>query len=291
MIRRLLREPLLHFFVLGAVLFGVYGVLNRGARNAPDEIVVSRGQVQNLQLQFERVWQRTPTSVELQGLIDNWVKEEIFYREGVTLGLDRDDAVVRRRVGQKLEFIIDAAAPPSPTDAELQAWLDSHSSQYQIDPTYSLRQVYFDPARHGEHLDADIAAARRALTAGKAVNGDTTLLPPSLDAVTATEVRRLFGDEFTDALKTLPTDGWQGPVRSGFGLHLIALAPHDTARTATLAEARADVERDLSHARAQQANAAFYDKLRAKYAVRIEGAAARPAIRRVDARMSYVDAR
>jgi len=277
----LLREPLLHFFVLGAILFGVYGVLNRGARNAPDEIVVSRGQVQNLQLQFERVWQRTPTSAELQGIIDNWVKEEILYREGVTLGLDRDDAVVRRRVGQKLEFIVESAMPPPPTDAELQVWLDSHSSQYQIDPTYSLRQVYFDPARHGEHLEADIATARRALAAGKVVNGDTTMLPPSMETVSASGVRRVFGDAFADALQTLPPEGWQGPVTSGFGLHLVALAPHDVARTATLAEARADVERDLTHARLQQANAAFYDRLRAKYAVRIEGsdhrAAADPA--------------
>ena len=90
MIRRLLREPLLHFFVIGALLFGVYGLLNRGSVGAPDEIVVSRGQMQNLRLQFERVWQRPATQQELQGLIDNWVREEILYREGVTLGLDSD---------------------------------------------------------------------------------------------------------------------------------------------------------------------------------------------------------
>jgi len=114
--RQWLREPLLHFFVLGALLFGAYGLLSRGSATAPDEIVVSRGQLQNLQLQFERVWQRAPTGAELQALVDNWVKEEIFYREGVQLGLDRDDAVVRRRIGQKLEFIVESASPPPPTD-------------------------------------------------------------------------------------------------------------------------------------------------------------------------------
>ena len=270
-IRRLLREPLLHFFLIGALLFGAYGVLNRGSANSPDEIVVSRGQLQNLQLQFERVWQRPATSQELQGLIDNWVKEEIFYREGVTLGLDRDDAIVRRRVGQKLEFILDAAAPPPPTDAELQAWLDAHAGDYQIEPTYSLRQVYFDPARH-EKPEAVIEAARRALAAGKDVGGDTTLLPATLAAVTASETQRIFGDEFAERLKSLPVGSWQGPVPSAFGLHLVALTVNNPARPATLAEARANVERDLVNARSSEANAAFYDKLRLKYAVRIESA-------------------
>ena len=169
---RLLREPLLHFFLVGAVLFGVYGWLHGGLLNSPTEIVVSRGQVQSLQMQFERVWQRPATQGELQGLIDGWVREEIFYREGIAMALDRDDPIVRRRVGQKLEFILDSAAPASPTDAELQAWLDAHPDDYQIEPTYSLRQVFFDPARHGDKLDADIAAARRALESGKLVDGD-----------------------------------------------------------------------------------------------------------------------
>ena len=269
--QRFLREPLLHFFVVGTLLFGVYEVLNRGSANTPDEIVVSRGQLQNLQLQFERVWQRPATAEEMQGLVDNWVKEEIFYREGVILGLDRDDAIVRRRVGQKLEFILDAAAPPPPTDAELQAWLEAHSADYQIEPVYSLRQVYFDPSRHGDKLDAVVSSARRALAAGKHISGDTTLLPPSMEA-DATEAKRVFGDEFADALKTVPAGSWQGPVSSAFGVHLVILTQHVAARPATLAEVRADVERDLNHARLQQTNAAFYDRLRAKYAVRIESA-------------------
>jgi hypothetical protein len=270
-IRRWLREPLLHFFVLGALMFGVYAALDRDSADVPDEIVVSRGQLQNLKLQFERVWQRPATRAELQGLVDNWVKEEIFYREGITLGLDRDDAVVRRRVGQKLEFIIDSAAPPPPTDAELQAWLDSHAGGYQIEPTYSLRQIYFDPSRH-HNPETVIAAARGALATGKEVNGDATMLPPAMDAASATETQRVFGHEFAESLKPLPVGGWHGPIASSFGLHLVELTRHDPARPATLAEARAEVERDLGHARSSQANADFNDKLRAKYAVRIESA-------------------
>jgi len=268
-VRRLLREPLLHFFVAGILLFGAYAVLHRGSANAPDEIVVSSGQLENLKLQFERVWQRPATEVELQTLVDNFVKEEIFYREGLTLGLDRDDPVVRRRIGQKLEFIVESAEPPLPSEAELQAWLHAHAGQYQIEPVYSLRQVYFDPARHDD-VDAVIAAAKRALDTGKIIAGDATMLPASLEDVAATEAQRVFGTEFSIALGALPVGGWHGPVRSAFGLHLVTLSKSSAARPATLAEARAEVERDLTTARLQEANAAFYDRLRAKYAVRIE---------------------
>jgi len=269
--RRLLREPLLHFFLIGALMFGVYGWLHRDSLSSANEILVTRAQLQNLQLQFERVWQRSATKQELQGLVDNWVKEEIFYREGITMGLDRDDPVVRRRIGQKLEFILESATPPAPTDAELQAWLDAHHGDYEIEPTYSLRQVYFDPARHGARLEADMAAARRALQSGQAVAGDTTMLPPAMEAVAAIDVVRVFGNEFGEALKALPVGGWQGPVPSGFGLHLVELTVKEAARPATLADVRARVERDLLRARTEEANAVFYSKLRANYAVRIEG--------------------
>jgi hypothetical protein len=270
--RRLLREPLLHFLVIGALLFAAYGWLHLGSANVPNEIVVSRGQVQSLQLQFERVWQRPATKQELQGLVDNWVKEEIFYREGIAMGLDRDDPVVRRRIGQKLEFILESATPPGPTDVELQAWLDAHPRDYQIEPTYSLRQVYFDPARHGDRLDAHIAAAQRALASGKAVTGDTTMLPPTMEQATATEVARVFGNEFSERVKAMSVAGWQGPVPSTFGLHLVELTGQEAARTATLADVRDRVERDVSRARMEQAQTAFYNKLRANYAVRIEDA-------------------
>ena len=269
--RRFLREPLLHFFILGAVLFALYGWLHRGLLNAPNEVIVSRGQLDSLQAQFARVWQRPATPEELQGLVDNWVREEIFYREGLAMGLDRDDPVVRRRVGQKLEFILDGMTPPAPTTEELQAWLDSHPADYVIEPTYSLRQVYFDPARHGEQLEADIAAARRTLELGRSAAGDSTMLPESLQAARAFEVARSFGSDFADALETLPIGSWQGPVRSGFGLHLVELTAREGGREATLEEVRAEVERDLLNARTQEASNAFYKRLRSNYTVRIDG--------------------
>ena len=159
LMRRLIREPLLHFFILGALLFAFYGWLNRAGFAGPSEIVVSRGQTASLKAQFERVWQRQPTEQELSGLIDNWVREEIFYREALAMGLDRDDPVVRRRLQQKVEFIVDSAIPEAPTAEELQRWLDEHTDAYRIDGTYTLRQVSFDPVRRGETLQADMDGA------------------------------------------------------------------------------------------------------------------------------------
>jgi hypothetical protein len=277
--QRILREPLLHFALLGVALFALYGWLNDGLPGAGNEILVTRGQTLSLQAQFERVWQRPPTSEELQGLIDNWVREEIFYREGVVMGLDRDDPVIRRRLAQKVEFILDGAAPPAPTEAELAGWLAAHAGEYAVEARYSLRQVYFDPARHGESLERTIDAARRAAAEGRSPVGDPTMLPPALSG-SAAEVARTFGGDFARALRVLPVGGWQGPVRSGFGVHLVELQTRKAARDAKLEEVREAVERDLLHARAEAAQAAFYERIRANYIVRFEdadAAAAEPA--------------
>ena len=273
MIRRLIREPLLHFFVLGAALFALYSWLHRGALDAPNEIFVSRNQVSSLEAQFERVWQRPATAAELQHLVDNWVREEIFYREGLAMGLDRDDPVVRRRVGQKIQFIIESVAPAPPSTAELQAWLDAHPARYAIEPVYSLRQVYFDPQHHGASLERDIAGARRVLASGADHAGDTTLLPFEVQDSSQSEVARTFGTEFAAALEELPLGSWQGPVRSSFGFHLVQLSKRSAGHAPPLEQVRAEVERDLLQAQTAQANDAMYDRLRANYKVRVESAA------------------
>ncbi len=271
---RLIREPLLHFLVLGGLLFALYGWMNRGGFNAPDEIVVSSGEVQNLRAQFERLWTRKPTQVELQGLIDTWVREEIYYREGVAMGLDRDDPVVRRRVGQKVEFILDSAQPVAPTTPELQAWLDAHPEQYAVEPRYTLQQLYFDPVRLGSNADARLAAILAQLDRGEPLTGDATMLPASVQDASTSDLIRTYGRAYTDALAALPVDSWQGPIRSGFGLHLVRIDSRDDGRAATLAEVRDQVERDLQHARTVEANDAFYERLRSNYTVRIEDLAA-----------------
>jgi hypothetical protein len=271
--RRLLREPLLHFVALGALLFGAYGWLNDDAFAAPDEIVVDAGRVASLTAQYERLWNRAPTADELDGLIQAFVQEEILYREGLARGLDRDDPIVRRRLGQKMAFLAGDATPPAPTDAELQAWLDAHAADYAIEPRFSLRQVYFDPARRGAALDADLARAKATLTSGRsdAVRlGDVTMLPATLAHARVGEVEAVFGAEFVQAVAAVTVGGWVGPVRSSYGMHLVRIDAREDARTPALAEVRAAVERDWLRDRSEQAEKAFYQTLRARYTIRIQ---------------------
>jgi hypothetical protein len=276
--RRLLREPLLHFLVLGAILFALYARVGGGGEEAPDQIVVDGPRVEGLAAQFERVWQRPPTPEELRGLVDGFVREEILYREGLALRLDRDDPVIRRRVGQKMGFLADAQADAEVTDADLQAWLDAHPDSYRVEPRTTLRQLYFDPAKRGARLGADLAAAREALAkgAGEALAkgsrepGDPTLLPATLESAPTSELARVFGDAFAEAVAALPVGGWHGPVASSYGAHLVEVRAREPGRTPALAEVRAAVERDLLRARADEASEAFYRALRERYTVRIE---------------------
>jgi hypothetical protein len=284
---RVLHEPLLHFVALGALLFGAYGWLNADAFAAPDEIVVDAGRVASLEAQFERLWRRPPTAAERDRVIQSFVREEILYREGLARGLDRDDPIVRRRIGQKMEFLADETTPPAPTDTDLQAWLDAHAADYAVESRLSLHQVYFDPARRGAALDTDLAQAKSALAGGKLESsrlGDVTMLPPAQTHVRISEVEDVFGREFARAAAAVAVGAWQGPVRSSYGVHLVRVDAREDARTPTLAEVRAAVERDWLRKRSEQNEQAFYQALRARYTVRVETGATPSADARVAAK-------
>lgn len=272
MLRRIFHEPLLHFFALGAALFVLFGWLNRDAMVAPDEVIVDQARIENLAAQFEQAWQRPASAEELRGLIEGWVREEILYREGVSLGLDVNDTVVRRRVAQKVEFIADGVMPANPTEEELEEWLISNMDRYRIEPAYSLKQVYFNPVRHGDELRAQLATLRSTLgTSAAAPDGDATLLPGSLRAARSSEVAGTFGAEFADALAGLPAGGWQGPVESAYGLHLVRIEEKVPGKEPVLAEVRDAVERDWSAAQSEKLNETFYQAVKERYTVRMAG--------------------
>ena len=283
----MLREPLLHFVVLGALLFAAYGWLNDDAFAAPDEIVVDTNRVASLTAQFERLWSRPPTAAEREGLIQSFVREEILYREGLARGLDRDDPIVRRRISQKMEFLGDEVTASAPTDTVLQAWLDAHATDYVLEPRVSVRQVYFNPERRGATLDADLAEAKSALVSGKVGSvglGDVTMLPSTQKDVRVAEVEDVFGREFAQTVAVSAVGDWHGPVRSSYGVHLVRVDMRVDARIPELAEVRTAVERDWFREQSEKAGQAFYQVLRARYSVRIDtdantGADARVAVK------------
>jgi hypothetical protein len=273
---KLLRESLVHFLLLGAVLFGVFALVgDRGSERA-SHIVVTPGHLEHLMVSFTRTWQRPPTAQELAGLIDDSIREEVLYREAVALGLDRDDTIVRRRLRQKLEFLTEETAEmAAPSDTELQAFMQQHADVFRVEPRLAFRHVYLSRDRRG---DATQAAARELLaqlSSGDAAMdtaalGDPFLLPPEFALVSRSEIARLFGDAFATQLQHLELGRWTGPIASAYGLHLVCVRERVDGRIPALAEVREAVQREWLAARRKAVNEQFYQRLRARYTVSVE---------------------
>ena len=275
------REPLVHFLVLGALLFLAFQW--RGADGpGSNRIVLTPGQIEALAAGFARTWQRPPTDEELKGLIDDHVRDEIATREAMALGLDRDDTVIRRRLRQKLEFAAeDAIDATPPTEADLQSWLDQNAAKYQTDPQVAFRQVYLSPDRRGAAVEEDARKLLARLSGARPdaptdTVGDVLMLPGEMPLSSRTEVARQFGEEFADALLVQEPGRWAGPVRSGYGLHLVHVRERIDGRLPLLADVRQLVERDFMAARRRQRLDAMYERLLQRYRVTVEPRTAAP---------------
>jgi PPIC-type PPIASE domain len=273
---RLLREPLLHFLLLGAGLFVVFGLVNKGTNVEPGKIVVTAGQIEHLTVGFTRTWQRPPTEQELEGLIQDNIREEVFYREAIALGLDRDDIVIRRRLRQKMEFIADdLAARVEPTDEELRAFLAKHPDTFRVEQRFTFSHVYLNPERRGEALQQDVERLLIELntSAGAtevATLGDSFLLDHEFTATSRSEVDRAFGQRFAAQLSHLEPGTWQGPVASGYGVHLVFIRERAEGWIPALDDVREAVHREWANAQRLEANARFYERLRQRYIVTVE---------------------
>lgn len=278
--KRLLREPLLQFLLIGAAFFLLYNALNRGRTDAPREIVLSEARVQALAENFATVWMRPPTVAELKGLIDDYVTEEIYYREAIAMGLDQDDTVIRRRLRQKMEFISDNVADAAePSDADLQAYLDRHADQFKVPATLTFQQVFLNAERRGVAARGDADQLLSALQAGRiqgdpAQAGDPTLLPESMTQASPQQIAGTFGQEFAAAIDAAPVGRWSGPIQSGYGLHLVSVDERVAGSTPALAEVRPAVLREWQSEQRDRQNATLLAALKGKYEVRVQGPAA-----------------
>ena len=199
--KQILKEPLLHFLLLGAAMFATYSLVSKRSSGEPGKIVITQGQVAAMEVGFTRTWQRPPTREELEGLLRDRVQEEVYCREAMALGLDKDDTIIRRRLRQKMEFVTDdVAALAEPTDDELSAFLKSHADTFRVQRQFTFSHVYLNPSRHGENLERDSAQLFVQLrqAGGKAdvlALGDPFLLEHRFEAVPASEVAKQFGEK------------------------------------------------------------------------------------------------
>jgi hypothetical protein len=271
---RVLREPLLHFLLLGAAIFAAYSLVQRHATDEPGRIVISQGRIEHLASGFARTWQRPPTREELAGLVRAHLREEVYCREALALGLDKDDTVIRRRLQQKMEFVSDdITAQAEPKDADLTAYLEAHPDSFRIPPRFTFRHVFLDPNKHGEHLAADAANLLATLSptdVDAPAAGDSLLLEQQFASVPASEVAKQFGGKFAAALPDLTPGRWQGPVESDYGAHLVFIRERTEARTPALADVRDAVRREWENAKRLEANEQFYQELLKRYTVTIE---------------------
>jgi hypothetical protein len=268
-----LREPLLHFFALGAAVFALAALVQERPDAEVGRIVVTQGQIEHLATAFARTWQRPPTASELDRLIDEHVREEISYREATALGLDRDDTIVRRRMRQKLEFITEDVAVLAPSEAELETHLRLHADAFRAEPRLSFRHVYVSPELRGDQAERDARALLARLggaSSDDAVHGDPLMVPDALELAPQSEITRHFGEAFAARVVDVEPGRWAGPIESGYGWHLVFVRERVPGRMPELAEIRAAVEREWLAARRKEVVEAAYRTMRERYTVVIE---------------------
>jgi hypothetical protein len=278
---KLLREPLVHFMFIGAVIYLLYCVF---AEPIPDEtnktIVVTAGEVEWMKTSWQKRWNRPPRAEEFDGLIQQYIRETVLYREALTMGLNKHDQVIRRRLAQKLEFLAkDLVALTPPTEEELQAYFIKHHDRYQEPALYTFSQVFIDPDKRGDATLADAEKIKTTLiTQGDAVDiagvlGDDFMLQNYYPEKNQVEIQKQFGSGFTESLLKLSPGQWHGPVLSGYGVHLVYVNNITEPPAQGFAKVRERVTQDWKTDKGEELNEKFYASLRDQYTIVIEESA------------------
>jgi hypothetical protein len=275
---KFLREPLVHFLFIGAAIYLLYGAF---AETAPEEtdktIVVSAAEVEWMQTSWQKRWNRPPTPEELDGLIQQYIRETVLYREALTMGLNKHDQVIRRRLAQKLEFLAkDLVALIPPTDEELVAYFDAHKDRYQQPALYTFTHVFIDPDKRGNATLEDAEAIKTTLMArGDAIEdagalGDNFMLQSYYPEKDPVEIQKLFGSGFAESLMDLTPGQWYGPVLSGYGTHLVYVSSIREPLPPVFAQVREQVVQHWTSEKSEELNEQFYANLRDSYTIVIE---------------------
>ena len=274
---KLFREPLLHFVLAGAFLFGAYALLNRGddSPNKLKQIRIGQGEVQWLTETWTLQRQRAPTPDELRGLVTEFVNEMLLAREARELKLDENDTIIRRRLAQKLSFLIeDTFRHAEPSEAELQRLYDARSERPQTTARISFTHVYFNPAQRRDAA-SDAKDALAILSGAKGANqpeeiGDRFLLASKFQNEDERNLTSTFGPEFARALFAFKPGVWSGPVVSGFGVHLVHVSELQSSVTRPFAEIRGQLLDEWRRDQEQTAKERYFAELRKKFDVVVE---------------------
>jgi PPIC-type PPIASE domain len=271
----LLREPLLHFLVLGAALFGLFGMIGKKDAEVPTKLIISASRVATLADRFASTWRRPPTEQELQGLVEDYIRDEIFYREGRAAGLDRDDFVIRRRVRQKMEFLAEDMAAAEPSDEQLEVYLASNLERFRTEDRLTFRHIFLSVTRRGSAMEGDASQiaerlVRTSAPVDTATIGDPFLLGEEFRDMPRGDVAGTFGEGFADRLSAVAPGRWQGPIPSNFGAHFVLIDERVKGSLPPLDTVREAVRREWLNARQIDAEHKFYSTLRDRYQIVVE---------------------
>lgn len=263
-VRTVLRDPLTHFLIGGALIFAFFAWRGEEADPASRTITVDRQVQAQIALDFERTLQRPPTDAELDALIDRWVREEVLYREALRLGFDAGDPVVRRRLAKKMDFLAASSAQAAePTDTQLETWYRANAARYAGNTSLSFDQIYFAQRPLREDIPGPDEDWRSL--------GDPSSLPDTVEGQDERQVAAVFGRDFAARLLAMsPGSGWLGPVGSGVGWHFVRLRQVAPGRVPTLAQVRARVLDDWRQDTAKAREDAAFRLLRNAYTVQVE---------------------
>ena len=276
--KKLIKEPLLHFLALGAAILALnaWREKARPTDMASARIDVTAAVIKRLRAGFERQFGQAADAGELRGLVTAHVREEVFCREALALGLDRDDTIVRRRLAQKMEFLTDdLASAAEPENAEVRAFFEKNAARYVKPARVTFRHIYFSRDKRGAKAEAAAREALSALEKGASdeTMGDAFLHGFEFAAREAQEVTALFGGEFAAQVAPLREGEWSGPIVSSYGLHLVRIETRGVSQPASFDTVRDTVVRDFNDERRRAANLEIFEKLRERYQVRVDEAA------------------
>ena len=272
---RLVREPLVQFLLIGTGIYALYFLYGEAPLEEQERtIVITADYVSSLNESFAKRWNRPPTDEEMQGLVDEYVRESLLYREALAMGLDKGDHIIRRRLAQKLEFLTnDMIKLAPPDDSVLQQYLNDNIEKFRSSDLLTFAQIFIDPDRRGDSALADAASLLESLrAAGEPTEatfelGDRFMLQNAFSDASTHEIQRQMGQEFTDALLQLEAGQWHGPVLSGYGIHLVYVANHSVAADPQLDDVRDKLVIEYTHEQTQKFNAEYLDVLRERYTI------------------------
>ena len=272
MMKNFFKEPLLHFLLLSFLLFIAFDFLN------PEEteskvVEISAGRVAQLQQRFQKISQRPPSVEETEALVRNYALDEIYNREARALGLDKNDSVVKKRMRQKMEFMLQDTIPQQAEQDELEALFRQNKDKYRIESRFSFEQAYVSLDRDQTELAGLVEQLKTVAASGEKPIGDDSLIPATVNSASESEIARKFGQKFlTELLALKQNNSWQGPFQSGLGLHFVKFNSIEKGLLPALDTVHDKVLNDWKYQKSNEARQKFENELLERYDVQVEAA-------------------